>query len=192
MQTNFWGGVYLTLAVLPEMRARRAGWIANVTSIGGAVAVPHLLPYDCAKFAQLGFSEGLRAELAKDGVSVTTVVPGPMRTGSTAYAYFKGRHQRELAWFQAGATTRLTSMSAARAAAEIVLAIRRGEALVTLGWQARLLRVVHALLPGLVADLLGQVNRVLPHASGADVDRLAVSGRTLATGEAAAESPTVH
>jgi NAD(P)-dependent dehydrogenase (short-subunit alcohol dehydrogenase family) len=189
MQTNFWGGVYLTLAVLPEMRARRAGWIVNVTSIGGAVAVPHLLPYDCAKFAQLGFSEGLRAELAQDGVSVTTVVPGLMRTGSTAHAYFKGRHQRELAWFQAGATTPLTSMNAARAAAEIVHALRRGEALVTLGWQARLLRLMHGLLPGLVADLLGQVNRVLPHASGADVERLAVSGRTLATG---AESATVH
>jgi short-subunit dehydrogenase len=160
----------------------------NVTSIGGAVAVPLLLPYECAKFAEMGFSEGLHAELAKDNVVVTTIVPGLMRTGSTAYALFKGRHDRELGWFQAGATQPLTSMNAARAARRIVLALRRGETEVTLGWQARLLRLVHAMVPGLTADLLGQVNRFLPGADGAS-SRLAVSGRTLETG---LEPRTVH
>src|SRR5439155_11331763 len=78
----FWGVVYPTLAVLPEMRRRRSGRIAAITSIGGKVSVPHLLPYCCAKFAAVGFCEGLRAELAPYGIRVTTVVPGLMRTGS--------------------------------------------------------------------------------------------------------------
>src|SRR5207249_10366859 len=53
MDVNFWGGVHATVAVLPHMRARRRGRIVNITSIGGKVALPHLLPYDCAKFAAM-------------------------------------------------------------------------------------------------------------------------------------------
>src|SRR5690242_17964739 len=81
LAVNFWGMLNPTLAVLPWMRERRAGHIVNIASIGGKIAVPHLLPYTCAKFADVGLSEGLRAELADDGITVTTVVPGLMRTG---------------------------------------------------------------------------------------------------------------
>lgn len=49
--------------------------IVNIASIGGTVSVPHLLPYSSAKVAAVGFSEGLRAELAGTGISVTTVLP---------------------------------------------------------------------------------------------------------------------
>src|SRR5689334_20801981 len=56
MDTMFWGVVYPTLAVLPHMMRRRSGRIANVTSIGGKISIPHLLPYNCAKFAAVGFS----------------------------------------------------------------------------------------------------------------------------------------
>jgi NAD(P)-dependent dehydrogenase (short-subunit alcohol dehydrogenase family) len=76
MDIQFWGVVHTTLAVLPSMIDRGGGRIANVTSIGGKVSVPWLLPYNSAKFAAVGFSEGLRAELAGTGVKVTTVVPG--------------------------------------------------------------------------------------------------------------------
>jgi NAD(P)-dependent dehydrogenase (short-subunit alcohol dehydrogenase family) len=95
MRVMFWGTVYPTLAVLPQMIARRSGSIANITSIGGKVSVPHLLPYSCAKFAAVAFSEGLRAELGRFGLKVTTVVPGLMRTGSHVNAYFKGNNQAE-------------------------------------------------------------------------------------------------
>jgi NAD(P)-dependent dehydrogenase (short-subunit alcohol dehydrogenase family) len=50
----FWATLYPTLAVLPQMRARRSGHVVNITSIGGMVSVPHLLPYSCAKFAAVG------------------------------------------------------------------------------------------------------------------------------------------
>src|SRR5205823_4029010 len=82
MKTHFWGPLYMVLAVLPELRKRREGRIVNVSSIGGKISVPHLLPYCASKFALTGFSQGLRAELAKDGIVVTTVCPGLMRTGS--------------------------------------------------------------------------------------------------------------
>ena len=65
MGTMFWGTVYTTMAALPQMIERSSGRIVNITSIGGKVAVPHLVPYCTAKFASVGFSEGIRAELAK-------------------------------------------------------------------------------------------------------------------------------
>jgi short-subunit dehydrogenase len=52
------------------------------------VSVPHLLSYICAKFAAVGLSEGLRTELGQEGIRVTTVVPGLMRTGSYVQAHF--------------------------------------------------------------------------------------------------------
>jgi NAD(P)-dependent dehydrogenase (short-subunit alcohol dehydrogenase family) len=70
MDANFWGPLYAILAVLPEMRRRRAGRIVNIASIGGKISVPHLLPYSASKFALVGLSEGLRAELARDGIRV--------------------------------------------------------------------------------------------------------------------------
>src|SRR5690349_12825222 len=50
MRTHYWGPVYTTLAVLPEMKKRQDGRVVNITSIGGKVSVPHLLPYCASKF----------------------------------------------------------------------------------------------------------------------------------------------
>jgi len=163
MQVMFWGSVYPTMALLPHFRGRRSGRIVNITSIGGKVAMPHLLPYTCAKFAAVGFSEGLRAELAGSGVRVITIAPGLMRTGSHLNAQFKGAHDREAAWFSLGATLPGVSMSAERAARQIVEATRRGQAEKILGTQANLAARLHGLFPGLTSELLGLVGRwVLP------------------------------
>jgi short-subunit dehydrogenase len=171
MDVMFWGTVYPTLAVLPQMRQRGSGRIANITSIGGKVSVPHLLPYSCAKFAAVGFSEGLRAELARDGIKVTTVVPGLMRTGSHLNAYFKGKNEEEFTWFSLGATLPVAAMNARRAARRIVGAIGRGQAELILSPQARALATIHGVAPGTTADLLGVVNRLLPQAGGRDSSR---------------------
>ena len=128
MDVMFWGALYPTLAVLPQMRARRSGHVVNITSIGGMVSVPHLLPYTCAKFAAVGLSEGLRAELGQEGIHVTTVVPGLMHTGSYVQARFQGQQEREFTWFALGSTLPLISMSAERAARQIVQATQRGAA----------------------------------------------------------------
>jgi NAD(P)-dependent dehydrogenase (short-subunit alcohol dehydrogenase family) len=164
MQTDFWGVLYPTLAVLPQMRGRRNGRIVNVTSIGGKVSVPHLLPYSCAKFAAQGLSEGLRAELARDGIVVTTIAPGLLRTGSFLNALFKGHQAGEYAWFSVGDNIPGLSMAAEGAAQQIVQAARRGEAERVLGVPAKLAAKFHGLFPGLTADLSGLVNRTQPSA----------------------------
>jgi NAD(P)-dependent dehydrogenase (short-subunit alcohol dehydrogenase family) len=165
LDVMYWGAVHTTLAVLPEMRRRRRGRVVNVTSIGGKIAVPHLLPYSAAKFAAVGFSEGLRAELQGSGVLVTTVVPGLMRTGSHLNAEFKGETGDEFALFSLGATLPLVSMDAERAARRIVTAARRGEPEVVLSLPANLAVRLHGLFPGLVTDLLGLAGRFLPASS---------------------------
>jgi NAD(P)-dependent dehydrogenase (short-subunit alcohol dehydrogenase family) len=172
MRTHYWGPLYATLAVLPEMKRRRAGRIVNISSIGGKVSVPHLLPYAASNFALAGLSEGLRAELAKDGVVVTTIIPGLMRTGSPRNAFFKGRHREEYAWFKLGDSLPIASISARRAARRIVEACKYGEAEVILSLPAKLAVWFHGLFPGLTADLLGLVNRGLPGPGGIGTRRV--------------------
>jgi short-subunit dehydrogenase len=171
MDTMFWGMVYTTLAVLPQMMARGSGKIVNITSIGGKVAMPHLTPYSCAKFAAVGFSEALRAELAKNRISVTTVVPGLMRTGSHANAIFKGDHRKEYSWFSLGATLPLSAVDAHKAARRIANAAARGSAEIVLTPQAKLLAVSHGIAPGMVADILGVANRLMPGTGNRDPHR---------------------
>ena len=169
----FWGVLYPTLAVLPQMRQRRSGRIVNITSIGGMVSVPHLLPYNCAKFAAVGLSEGLRAELGREGIRVTTIVPGLMRTGSHLRAMFRGQQEREFSWFAVSASLPLVSIQAERAARQIVQATKRGEAERILTLPANLLERFHGLFPGTTTNILGAVNRVLPTADGTAITRKA-------------------
>ncbi|MCC7024901.1 MAG: SDR family oxidoreductase [Thermomicrobiales bacterium] len=160
---NFWGVVNPTLAVLPGMRERRSGRIVNITSIGGKIAVPHLLPYTCAKFGTVGFSSGLRAELSGTGISVTTVVPGLMRTGSFLRAEFGGRQEAEYRWFALGASAPYpVTVSAERAAALIVDAARDRKAECTYPITALLAARFAGLFPGATAEILALVDRLLP------------------------------
>ena len=109
MDVHAWGPLYMVQAVTPHMKRQGEGRIVNISSIGGLVAVPHLLAYTMGKFALTGLSDGLRAELAKDGIRVTTVAPGLMRTGSHVNAFFKGQHRKEFAWFSISGTNPLLS-----------------------------------------------------------------------------------
>lgn len=168
--------------VLPEMRRRGSGRIVNISSFGGRVAVPHLAPYCTSKFALVGLSQSYRAELAKDGVYVTTVCPGLMRTGSHVNAQFKGRHRAEYTWFSLGATLPFPAMSAERAARQIIRACRYGRAHATLSWPARMAEAAAIAAPEFVADAAGVVARWLPTAEGAtSVGERAVSGQQSAS-----------
>lgn len=170
LDTHFWGPLYTTLAVLPEMRRRGQGRIVNISSIGGKISVPHLLPYSAGKFALTGFSQGLRAEAIKENVYVTTVCPGLMRTGSPRNARFKGNNRAEYAWFSISDALPLLSMSADRAARRIVDACVRGTAELVLSVPAKLAVTLNALFPGLSADALAVVNRLLPSAQHASTE----------------------
>jgi short-subunit dehydrogenase len=158
--------VYSTLAALPHLK--EGSRIVNITSIGGKVAVPHLVPYSCAKFAAVGFSEGMRAELRERGILVTTIAPGLMRTGSHLNAHFKGETDREAALFGLAASLPLVSMDADRAARQIVAAAKSGRAEHILTAQANLAARFHGLFPAATAEILAVVNRLLPHSSDSD------------------------
>ena len=166
MEANFWSGVYTTFAVLPEMRRRQAGRIVNITSIGGKIAAPHLLPYSASKFAFFGFSRGLRSELLKQGIVVTTVAPGLMRTGSPVNANFKGKNRLEYAWFSIADSLPLISMDADRAAEQILTACKRGEVEITLTGPARVAAALDTLFPEFTGGLLAAANRMLPDGGG--------------------------
>jgi NAD(P)-dependent dehydrogenase (short-subunit alcohol dehydrogenase family) len=161
MKVHLWGPLYTILAVLPAMRQRREGRIVNISSISGKVSMPHLLPYNASKFALVGLSKGLRAELAKDGIVVTTVCPGLMRTGSPRNAFFKGQHRAEYAWFSISDALPFFSQRAERSAAQIIAACKRGDAEVVLSLPAKLATTVHGLFPGWTTDVLGLANTLL-------------------------------
>jgi short-subunit dehydrogenase len=169
MAIHFWGAFYMMQAVLPEMKMRGAGRIANISSIGGKMSVPHLAPYSASKFALVGLSGAMRVELEKDNIYVTTVCPGLMRTGSHVNAVFKGQNEKEFAWFSIGNSLPISSISAERAAEQIIEAMARGNAELIISIQAKLAAKVAALFPELMADVSGLVNRVLPEAGGIGV-----------------------
>ena len=159
MRINFWGMVYPTLAMLRVMQAQGGGRIVNITSIDGKVTVPHLLPYICAKFAAVAFSEGLHMELAADGITVVTVVPGLMRTGSCLNATFTGDPAAESVWFSLGSTP------------EVILSA-----------PARLLVRLHGLFPSLTTALFRLANQVvLPEPDG-DSENTAPGHEAIARG----------
>ncbi len=162
MDVMFWGALNAAEAVLPRMRARRRGTVVNVTSIGAAVGIPHLAAYDAAKFALRGWSEAMGAEMARHGITVVTVVPGLMRTGSFGHALVKGRRYAEASVFSLLASLPLLTVSAERAARRIVRAIEHGERFVVIGAPAKILRLAHGIFPGGVVRALGVVNRLLP------------------------------
>jgi NAD(P)-dependent dehydrogenase (short-subunit alcohol dehydrogenase family) len=79
-ETNVFGLIQLTQALLPQFRERRSGNIVNLSSIGGLIGGPGWGFYNATKFAVEGFSEALAAEMEPLGVHVTVVEPGPFRT----------------------------------------------------------------------------------------------------------------
>jgi NAD(P)-dependent dehydrogenase (short-subunit alcohol dehydrogenase family) len=165
MRTHFWGPLHLVRELHGPMRAAGGGRIVNVSSVGGIVAPPHLLPYVASKFALTGLSLGLSAELAKDRILVTTVCPGLMRTGSGVNALIKGNRAAEYAWFATSDAIPLLSTSAERAARRIVRAVERGEAVVAITPAAKLARIAQGLAPGVVARAMRVANRLLPRGS---------------------------
>ncbi len=168
MEINYFGMVDATLAVLPQMlgRARHPaaesgadpGAIVNITSIGGKVSVPHLLPYSASKFAAVGFSQGLHAELRSQGIRVTTVTPGLLRTGSPGKALFVGKREDEFRWFHLGDSLPLVAASASGAARRILRAVESGEGELSITPQAALAARLAQVAPAATAAVLSLVN----------------------------------
>ena len=162
MAVHFWGPLHTIEAAVPHMRKQGGGRIANISSFGGKIGVPHMVPYCASKFALAGLSSALTPELAHDNIAVTTVCPGLMRTGSPFNASFKGQHREEFAWFAVADSLPLLSTSGRRAAAQIVESIRHGDAELVITWAAKLAVVAAALMPNTVALVLQATGALLP------------------------------
>jgi NAD(P)-dependent dehydrogenase (short-subunit alcohol dehydrogenase family) len=166
LNTHLWGPLYGMLAVAPHMRRQGGGRVVNIASIGGKVAVPHLVPYTTSKFALVGLSDGMRSELARDNIVVTTVCPGLMRTGSHLGALFKGQHEQEFTWFSIIDSLPVSSIDARRAARQIIEACRRGDAQLLISIQAQAIALLTSLFPDLSARALKLMNQLLPAPTG--------------------------
>jgi NAD(P)-dependent dehydrogenase (short-subunit alcohol dehydrogenase family) len=165
MNLMFWGPVNLTFAALPHMSERGSGQIVNITSIGGRVSVPHLLPYCCAKFALVGFSSGLATEVKRRGIYVLTVVPGLMRTGSYLHAKFAGNADAEFTWFGLLGNMPGLSVAAETAARQILAAIEAKKHNCTISVPAKLLVGAETLFPHTTRTIMGYINAILPSAN---------------------------
>ena len=171
LKTHFWAAFHLINEVLPEMRERGSGRIVNIASVGGKVAIPHLNAYAVGKFALAGYSEGLRAELVKDNVYVTSVFPGMIRTGSPRNAFFKGQNDKEYAWFKTGDSIPGLTTSAEDCARQIIAATARGDAELIVTLPAQMLAAFHGIAPGIATEINSIVNQFLPAPGGIGAQR---------------------
>ena len=184
MNTHFWGPLFMTLSALPHMRRLGEGRIVNISSIGGRIGVPHMVPYSASKFALAGLSDGLRYELASENILVTTVCPGLMRTGSPLNASMKGRHPQEYAWFAISDSLPLTAIDVERAARQVLAACRRGDAELVITVQAKMAILARTVAPELFAAAMTMLNRLLPPPRPAR--------RATSTGSDATANPNGH
>ena len=173
MATNFFAALHTTHAALPHLLRRKPihgdAAIVNICSVGGKLAVPHMLPYVASKFALVGFSEGLHAELRHKGIRVTTVCPGFMRTGGEAHADYTGQTKKEQRWFTLAAKTPICAASVRHAANKIYSAVAAGRAEITITPQAWLAARVAGIAPVTTQYLASLANHLLlPEPSNAD------------------------
>lgn len=163
MKVHLYATMNSIRVALPFLRQKTSGKrIVNICSMGGRVAVPHMLPYDTSKFALAGFSQGIAAELYDEGISVTTIYPGLMRTGSPIQTVFKGDHEKEFAWFQSADVLPGFSTSAKDAARAIIQAARERRFELMPFLPAKIRLGLAAFFPELVAYTMVLLNRFLP------------------------------
>jgi dehydrogenase/reductase SDR family member 7B len=149
MDLNYFGTVALTKAVLPSMLARKSGHIVPITSVIGYVAIPTRSAYAASKHALHGFFEALRAETAKDGIAITIVVPGYVRTKISENA-LRGDGTQHGQLDETHAKAMLPEVAAQR----IVDAVAKKKAEVRVGGKEIWAVALRRFLPGLTRRIL--------------------------------------
>ncbi|UYL07258.1 SDR family oxidoreductase [Bdellovibrio sp. SKB1291214] len=161
LDIHFWAPFYVNRACLPHLKA--GARIVNISSIGGMVPVPHHAAYCTGKYALRGYSQSLRLALMKQGIYVTTVCPGLMRTGSARNAKVKGQFKKEHAWFSLMASAPLITINAEKAARRIVSATKTGQAEISVTLMSRVAAIFNTHFPGIYADIGSVANLLLPN-----------------------------
>ena len=149
MELNYFGTIALTKAVLPSMLARKSGHIVPISSVIGYVGIPTRSAYSASKHALHGFFEALRAETAKDGIRITMVVPGYVRTKVSENA-LRGDGSRHGKLDD----THAKAMLPERAAEKIVDAVAKGRDEVRVGGKEIWAVLLRRFLPGLTRRIL--------------------------------------
>lgn len=162
MKLHLYAVIEATQLIVPYFKSRGGGRILNICSLGGKVALPHMLPYDASKFALSGFSQGVGAELARENIRVTTAYPTVMRTGSPVQAVFKGHHKKEFQWFETIDNSPLLSMGADTAAKKILNAVCEGKSEIILSVPAKARMLLATFFPETMNALMGWAARLLP------------------------------
>ncbi len=165
MKLHVYANIQATKEILPIFRRKGGGRIINICSMGGKVAVPHMLPYDTSKFALAGFSQGITAELSRENISVTTVYPALIRTGSPIQAVFKGNAEKEFSWFANADVFPGLSTNAHVIADKIIEASRLRQAELIPSFIGKARGFVILIFPELMLSALGFLNRLMPRAN---------------------------
>jgi short-subunit dehydrogenase len=156
VDVNFGATVRLTHLLLPALKAATGAHLVNVSSVFGIFAPAGQAAYSASKFAVRGFSEAVRHELAENGVGVTVVHPGGIKTriaesartgsGVSVEEYEQGRKQ----------FAKLLTMPPEKAAAMIVEAIEKRRPRLLIGWSAKVPAVLVRLMPGTYWKLIAR------------------------------------
>jgi short-subunit dehydrogenase len=141
MEVNFFGLTETTREFLPMLKQGNKPAIVNISSIAGRRGIPARSEYSASKFAVQGFSEAIRAELAKDGVDVLIVSPGLTQTN------FSHNMLEQKAKIQ---MDHMRGMTSEQVAAETLKAIARGKHETTLTLKGKLLVLVSRFFPWVV------------------------------------------
>ncbi len=156
---NFRATVRLTHILLPALKAEPGSHLANVSSLFGLIAPAGQAAYAASKFAVRGFTEALRHELADNGVGVTSVHPGGIRTRILESARVGSGVSREEEEGHRTQFATLLTIDPADAAAVIIDAIERRSGRVLIGWSAKIPALLALLLPGSYGKILAAAAR---------------------------------
>lgn len=162
MAVNFWAGLWCARAAVPHLKATGNGRIANIVSVGGQVAPPHMAPYIASKFAMKGFSDALRNEVVKDGILVSTICPGAIRSGSHVQIRYKGQHAKEYRILKMATAFPLGAIEVDSAARLILDAMKKGTPQLTFPYPVYLATIGYAAFPNLAALIAGTLGRLAP------------------------------
>jgi len=153
MGINFWGVIYGSKTFLPLFRKRGAGHIVNISSINGMVPFAFQTPYNCSKYAVLGFSETMMQELRGEPIHITSVHPGGIRTNIARSAI--GADPKMAEGFD-----RIARTTAESAAEQIIRGIETNRERVYVGADAKIMSASKRLMPGLTVNLWGRASRL--------------------------------
>lgn len=149
MEINYFGAIALTNAVLPAMLARKSGHFVVISSLAGKISTARRSAYAASKHALHGFFDALRSEVYEDGIRVTIICPGYVKTNLSLYALTgDGGMHGQLD------PTQARGMTPEKLAARILQAIERGEEEVLIGGKELLAVYLKRFLPGLYSRMI--------------------------------------